>query len=206
MQRHAAALDEDETLADLAQDVEMVALVRVQADEHRPAFGLQAAEKVEHEADVAVLGIELRLVEQVHHRIVAARGLEQEIGFAAPEAPYLVGLVVVDREAVALARLDAVDVLPHAHDAPRGGRVGAGYQFEQRRLPRAVRPEHADDLGLFEREARLQPERGAPTPAVLLHQVLDGEDHSPSNLWRRGASSSSAAAAPACTMRPWSMT
>ena len=46
-------------------------LVRVHAEEHQPSFAAQPAEEVEHEADVAVLGVELRLVEEVHERIVA---------------------------------------------------------------------------------------------------------------------------------------
>jgi len=103
----------------------MESLVRVQTEEDQPPLAAQLAEEIEHEADVAVLGVELRLVEQVHHRVVAARRLEQEIGLAAPEAPHLVGLVVVDGKPVALARLDVVDVLPRADHAPSARRVRA---------------------------------------------------------------------------------
>ena len=67
----------------------MIVRRRVQADEHQPPFAAQAAEEIEHEADIAVLGVELRLVEQMHHRIVAARRLQQRPtarvgGIAAP--------------------------------------------------------------------------------------------------------------------------
>ena len=41
----AAALDEDEALADLAQDVEVQGLVRVQAQEHQPALGARSRRK-----------------------------------------------------------------------------------------------------------------------------------------------------------------
>ena len=44
----------------------MVALVRVEADEHEASLGPEPAEEGEHEADVPVLGTELRLVEEVH--------------------------------------------------------------------------------------------------------------------------------------------
>ena len=71
-------LHEQEALADLAQDLELERRRRVQAHEHQPALAAQPAEEIQHEADVAVLGVELRLVEQVHQRIGAARRLQQE--------------------------------------------------------------------------------------------------------------------------------
>ena len=71
--RQLAVLDEDEALADLLEDLELEARGRVQADEDQPALGAQAAEEIEHEADVAVLRVELRLVEEVDQRIVASR-------------------------------------------------------------------------------------------------------------------------------------
>src|SRR3546814_1981845 len=47
--RGVPALHEHEALADLAQDLEVEVLVRVQAQEHHAALGAQAAEEVEHE-------------------------------------------------------------------------------------------------------------------------------------------------------------
>ena len=47
----------------------MPARGRVQAQHHQPALGAQLAEEIEHEADIAVLQVELRLVEQMHHRV-----------------------------------------------------------------------------------------------------------------------------------------
>ena len=70
--RHPAAGDEQESPAALAQDVQVVRLFRVQAEEHQPALVAQLAEEIEHEADVAVLRVELRLVEQMD--LGAARG------------------------------------------------------------------------------------------------------------------------------------
>ena len=50
------------------QDVEVPALVRMQAQEHEPPVAPQPPEEIQHEADVAVLRVELRLVEEVHVR------------------------------------------------------------------------------------------------------------------------------------------
>ena len=164
-----AILDEDEALADLAQDIDVVALVRVQRDQHQPLLGAQAPEEPEHEADVAVLGAELRLVEEVDQRIGGAGALEHEVGPGAAKAADLVGLVVVDGEPVALVVAHAVDVLAGAVDGAGRRPVAAGDQLEQRGLARAVGPQHADDgrrvdpeLG-FERERRL----GAPAGAAV---------------------------------------
>ena len=60
---HLAAADEQEALAGLAQDVELEGRGRVQADQHQPALVPQPAKEIQHEADVAVLRVELRLVE-----------------------------------------------------------------------------------------------------------------------------------------------
>jgi hypothetical protein len=207
MQAHAALVHEDEALAHLAQDIEVVALVRMQAQEHRPPFGAQAAEEVEHEADVAVLGVELRLVEEVHHGIGRLRGLQEKVGAGAPELPHLVGLVVVDGKAIALPRLDGVDVLAHAQHAARARQVGPGDELEQRGLAGAVRPHHAHDLRALHAEVGLEPEGGAPAPAVLLHHVFYVEDHQmPRSCSRKATSLARSAAGPWCTTLPLSMT
>ena len=57
---------------------------------HQPALGAQLAEEIEHEADVAVLRVELRLVEQMHHRRTAsatarARPTAPACGSGAPD-------------------------------------------------------------------------------------------------------------------------
>jgi hypothetical protein len=58
-------LHEDEALASLPEHVEMHGLVRVQAQQHRLAVVAQSSEEIKHEADVAVLRVELRPVEQM---------------------------------------------------------------------------------------------------------------------------------------------
>ena len=60
-------------IADFVQDIQVHRVVRVQAEEHQPAVVAQAAEEVEHEADVAVLCVELGFVEQVHQRAFTLR-------------------------------------------------------------------------------------------------------------------------------------
>ena len=74
-------LHEDEALADLAQQLDVVRLVGMQADEHHPALVPQAAEEVEHEADVAVLRVELRLVEEVDQRLSLRARSSRNDGF-----------------------------------------------------------------------------------------------------------------------------
>ena len=49
----------------LGQDLQVVTRCRREAHEHQAALAAQLAEEVEHESDVAVLRVELRLVEQV---------------------------------------------------------------------------------------------------------------------------------------------
>ena len=84
----------------------------MQAHEDQPALGAQPAEEVQHEADVAVLGVELRLVEQVDQRHRRVRALAAgRPARALRKRAHLVGLVVVDRQPVALALPHAVDVL-----------------------------------------------------------------------------------------------
>src|SRR4051812_10301902 len=63
--RDVAAVDEQEASAHLAQDLEVERLVRVHAQEDDVAFVAQPPEEIQHEADVAVLDRELRLVEEM---------------------------------------------------------------------------------------------------------------------------------------------
>ena len=63
--RELARLNEDEALANLLQYFELPARRRMQAHEHHPAVGAQVPEMIKHEPDIAVLGVELGLVEQV---------------------------------------------------------------------------------------------------------------------------------------------
>src|SRR5690606_5044646 len=95
--RHRSLLHEDEALADLLEDFEVETLVGVDAEEHQPSLRAQPAEEVEHEADIAVLRVELRLVEQVHDGIGAAGALQERVWHPGAEMPDLIGLVVVDR-------------------------------------------------------------------------------------------------------------
>jgi hypothetical protein len=50
----------------------------VKANENEPALSAQFAEEIQHEADVAILGIELGLIEQMHERVSAVRPLQHE--------------------------------------------------------------------------------------------------------------------------------
>src|SRR6185312_14343393 len=53
-----ATTDEQEPLADLAQNIELVGRGRMQADEHQASLTAQLAEEVQHETDIAVLRVE----------------------------------------------------------------------------------------------------------------------------------------------------
>ena len=53
-------------------------------------------------------------------------------------------------------RLEADDRPPLEQDLARVGAVDAGDQVEERRLARAVRPDHADDLALVHMEVELR--------------------------------------------------
>ena len=147
-----AAMDEEEGLADLLQDLEVVARGRVQAYEDELALRAQLAEEVEHEADIAVLCVELRLVEEVQDRLRRRRGREQRRGNALRKRAHLIGLVVVDREPVALLVLDPVDVGAGDEHPAVARSVRAGDHLEQRRLAGPVRPDHADDPAVGELE------------------------------------------------------
>ena len=157
------------SLADLAQDIDVKALVRMQRDKHQPLLGAQAPEEAQHEADVAVLGTELRFVEEMDQRIVGAGALQHEVGSGAAEAADLIGLVVVDCEPVAFVVADAVNVLAGAIDAAGRRPVATGDQFEQRGLAGAIGPQYADDCRLVDRELRLKRERrfGSPASAAV---------------------------------------
>ena len=162
-----APLHEHEALASLAQDLQVERLVRMHAEEHDVALAPQALEELEHEADVAVLDRELRLVEQVHERPRRdpARS-QQERRHGAPIGAHLVRLVVVDRKPVALAVADPVHVAAVDQHAARGRRVAAGEKLEQRRLAGAVRAHDADRPRRVDGEIRRQRERLATRPAA----------------------------------------
>ena len=75
-------------------------LVGVQAQEHEPVVGAQVVEEVQHEADVAVLRVELWLVEQVDEIPRTLTGKKQEL----PIKKLLLGQPlekVVNRDAMA---------------------------------------------------------------------------------------------------------
>lgn len=59
---------------------------------------------------MTALCIELRLVEQMYHRIVAAGVREHEARFGGLEMAHLVELAVVDSQPVALGLVHLVDV------------------------------------------------------------------------------------------------
>ena len=174
--REPAAIDEDEALAGFAQDLELPGFVRMQAEKHEPSVVAQPAEEIQHEADVAVLRVELRLVEKMHLRRRAPRTLEQERGPGALERADLVRLVVVDGEAVAIAIPDAVNIL--SADAHLAGRrlVAAGDELEERRLAGAVRPQHADDRRRIDDEVGFQRKRHLAAKRPARVALGDGVD------------------------------
>src|SRR5215204_2209887 len=77
MSRHAAIGHQQILLGNLSEDFQMPGRGRMQAQHHEATLGPQFAEEVEHEADIAVLEVELRLVEQMHYRRRCRRLLEQ---------------------------------------------------------------------------------------------------------------------------------
>jgi hypothetical protein len=115
------------------------------------------------------------LVEQVHHGLVRAGGLEQERRPQAAKTPQLVRLVVVQCQPAALVGTHAVDVLArHAHPA-RARLVAAGDQLEQGGLAGTVGAHDADHPRSVDAQIGLQLERGAatrPAAAVALDQPL----------------------------------
>src|SRR5688572_18796693 len=104
------APDEHEALADVSQDVDVQGLVGMQAHEHQAATIAKAAEEVEHEADVAVLCIELWFVEQMNAGALGVCALLQESGLEASVVTHLVRLVVMHGQSVTLGRSHLVDV------------------------------------------------------------------------------------------------
>ena len=84
----------------------------------------------------------------------------------------------MDREAIALAVFDAMDVGAGDVDMARGRRVRAGHHLEQRGLAGAVRPDDADDRGLVDDEIGFKRERRAAhdaAPRVDLADVIEDE-------------------------------
>src|SRR5262245_41899823 len=189
---HASAADEPEPVANLAQDSELERGGLMQAHEHQALFASQLAEEIQHEADVSVLGIELRLVEKVDDWIGAARRFKQEWRPDLAEAAHLVGLMVVNGQPVALAVADAPDVLPGHHDAARGRRIRTRDHLEQRGLAGAVGSHDADDLRPLEGVIDLQlkgwgavEEPAAVDLAHLFQYEQRHTHHGPPSSWRR---------------------
>jgi len=71
---------------------------------------------------MTALCIELRLAEQMYHRIVAAGVREHEARFGGLEMAHLAGLVAVDSQPVALGLAHLVDVASPAQDAASSAR------------------------------------------------------------------------------------
>src|SRR5438876_8951349 len=206
-------LDEDEAVRDLAEDVDVVRLVRVQGQKHQSPLGAQAPEEREHEPDVAVVDVELRLVEEMHERVVLPRAREQGVEHPPSKAAHLVGLVVVDRQPVAFVVSDPMDVATRAQDGARRGAITAGDQLEQGRLAGAVGAEHAHDGRLADGEVGLERKRrrSEEAKAVFLAERAyleerSGHGQNPSSRVRSEGSSRSAAAGPLWTTRPRSST
>ena len=58
------------------------------------------------------------------------------------KAAYLIRLVVMDGQAIALVVTYIVNILPHHHDSTRAWQIAAGDQLEQRGFPRPIWPHH----------------------------------------------------------------
>jgi hypothetical protein len=122
------------------------------------------------------LRTELRFVEHVHQGVVGNRLAEHEARQRLLHPAHLVGLVVVDDHPVALPVFHAMHVLPRADHSSGRGHVAARKQLEERRLARAVRAHHADDLGPFDGEVRAQTERrllGEDAARIDFLEILD---------------------------------
>ena len=105
---HRAFPHKHELLADLAQDIDVIGLLRMHAQEHQPLALTQRTEEIQHEADVPVLDRELRLIEEVNERPRAAGVLEHPRRSRLAKRAHLVRLMIVDCEAVALAEKGGV--------------------------------------------------------------------------------------------------
>ena len=80
--------------------------------------------------------------------------------------------MVVNREPVALAIPDAVNVAPIDQHAPAARAIAAGDELEQRRLAGAVGTEKTDRAGRVDGEIRFEAEGLAPRPAGRVVALL----------------------------------
>ena len=71
-------------------------------------------EKIQHKADVTVLGVELRLIEQMNHGVRGTGGFEHERRTRAGKMTHLVGLVVMNGQAIALTVFDLMNIMSQA--------------------------------------------------------------------------------------------
>src|SRR5690606_32879771 len=99
------------------------------------------------------------------------------------EAAHLVGLVVMDRQPVALVDLNTVYVPPRDDNSAFGWIIIAGDQLEERGLAGAVRSDHAHNARAGKFKIRREREGLAarhPAAAVYLSDLVDaknGFDH-----------------------------
>jgi len=208
---HLALMHEQEALARLREHFEMERLVRMDAQQDDVSFVAQAAEELQHEADVAILDRELRLVEQMDERPFALCPLEHPRHPRLAKRANLVGLMIMDRESVPLGITNTVNVTAaHEHTALARS-ITARDELEECRLARPVGPEHADGLCARDGEVGGERERGRARqagPVVALDEAFDLQRRnahrtSASPSPRRAASSArKAGASPSWTIRP----
>src|SRR6185437_13318404 len=97
-----------------------------------------------------------------------------------------------------LVRLEAEDRLPLEANVPGVGLVDARHEVEQRRLARAVRPDHADDLALV--DVQVEPVDAREAAEVLRH-ALDLEQPGHQTISTRALPSNPCGRAFMSTMR-----
>src|SRR4029434_3781576 len=86
-------------------------------------------------------------------------------GRSVGKAATWIRLMVVNREPVALAIPDAVNVTPLHQHASAAWAIAAGDELEQRRLAGTVGSEKTDRAGRIDYEIRFETEALAPRPA-----------------------------------------
>ena len=117
----------------------------MQADKHESPIIVQFTKKIQHKTDVTVLGVELRLVEQMNQRIRGAGGLEHERRTCASEMTHLIGLMVMNGQAIAIAVFYLMDIMSQAKHLATVRAVASGDEFKKGRLTRAVRSHQPDN-------------------------------------------------------------
>ena len=128
----------------------------MQTNEHQAVLPAQFVKKVQHKADISVLGVKLGFIKQMDHGIGTVGGFQHKTRSGLFKVPDLVRLVVMDGQPVPLTVFDVVDIVAEAQDLAAGGAVAAGNQLEQRCFSGSVGSHHAHDGRLLDGKIGLE--------------------------------------------------